>query len=122
MHVFATEVRETARGRHRKVRPDFERNDIPGELRKYRGAIPRPGPDFEDVVPRSRVGRLHHLGNHRGLRDRLVVSDGEGYVLIGAVLQLAWNEILAGNLVHGFDDAPVAQAFGLQLGEQSGFS
>ena len=74
-----------------------------------RGLIAGAGADLEDALVAAEGQCQGHPSDHGGLRDGLVVADGEGGVFVGAVAEFGRYEEFAGDGPHGVDNRVVSQ-------------
>ena len=75
--------------------------DAAGEAGEDRRLVAGAGADLEHLRAAGDVEGLGHQADDGGLADRLAAGDGERRVLVGALLEDAFEEFAARGLLHG---------------------
>ena len=83
-----------------------------------RGLVAGPGADLEDMLVPAQGQRQGHPGDHGGLRDGLIVADGQGDVFVGAMAEFGRYEEFAWDGPHGVDNRVISHGR-CKLGEQA---
>ncbi len=84
-----------------KRRYPVDGKDLGRQLRQDGRLITRTGADFEHLIRLLEFQHLGHQGHDIGLRDGLVLPDGQGIVAVGLVPQGSGDKVVPGHLFHG---------------------
>lgn len=110
MHVD-TQLRHEFLGLFVQLLLVLDRMDLGTEEVKDTCLVARACAYFEDAVARLDFEELGLECHRKGLGNRLPLSDGKGFVLIGMGIQGGIEEKMPGDGVDGFEDLLVPDAF-----------
>ncbi len=113
--VAVAEVRDGVERGSRELGYPLHRENLSAELRKHRGLVPAARADLEHPLGPAQRQRLGHEANHVGLGDGLVMTDGQGTVLIGLGPGPRGNEGLPRHPAHGVQHPVVNDVPGPEL-------
>jgi hypothetical protein len=104
-------VPELGQARRRITRErldDLDRVDLVGELRENGRLIAAAGAHLEHARVGPEGRQLAHQRHNERLADRLIVTDRQRTVVVGAVAQRLGNERMSRHTPHRFEHARVA--------------
>src|SRR5579872_3446371 len=97
------------------MRDAFDRDDLRGELRQYRGLVAAAGADFEHALAATKLRGLAGERDHVRLRNGLVGADRKRAVVVSMISKFAGDEAIALDGAHRGEHAGIRDAAGLEL-------
>jgi hypothetical protein len=94
--------------------------DFMREFAEECGLVSGTGTDLEYAMVGPDFERLEHVGDDVRLGDGLSFADGDGVVVIGGVVEMRWDELVARNFLHRREDTFIVDAAAAELSGDHG--
>jgi len=118
--IGIAELRENVLRRDEEGRYTLDGEDFMRKFAEECGLVSGAGADFKDTMVGGDFERLQHVGDDVRLGDGLPFADGDRIVVVGSVVKMRWDKLVAWDFLHRGKDALVVDAATAELRRDHG--